>query len=494
MEQSNQNLPEAGAATERKQESVLLIKVRDKMAYFGILALLFGFLFCYCFHDFLDFSGGTVVVIFAVSSFAFLYLVSYGLEFRWNRRSLPGILAALLLVVSSWRTDSGFLHFFNMLGFLILFTRCIFQQFYRARKWRPGECFLNGVVFYCEAIISCFKWIPHLRSNIRARSGKRAAKMETLLKGVLLSVPVLIVVLYLLSEADLVFKSILEWIFKKWVFSAGASSNLFFIAVGFLIFYGFLYSIAGQTLRDGEPKACPNKDPGAIVIAAGAAGAVYLLFSMIQILFLFGGGLFELPDGMNYSSYARQGFFQLLFLVVLNLLVVLFCLYHYADKKNLRVVLTIICGGTFVMTASSAYRMMMYVEAYQMTFLRILVLWFLALLAVLLSGVTYYIYKRSFPLYRFGFTAVMAAYLILSLARPDSLVANYNISQGVESKVDYHYLLSLSRDAYPAILSTEEGRLAANGYLPRYVDPLDFRSFNWSRYQAQVAMEQAEVN
>ena len=38
---------------------------------------------------------------------------------------------------------------------------------------------------------------------------------------------------------------------------------------------------------------------------------LYVIFCGIQIIYLFGGGG-ELPAGVTYAEYARQGFFQLL--------------------------------------------------------------------------------------------------------------------------------------------------------------------------------------
>ena len=52
---------------------------------------------------------------------------------------------------------------------------------------------------------------------------------------------------------------------------------------------------------------------------------------------------------------------------------------------------------TYVMLASAVYRMVLYVQQYQLTFLRILVLWFLAMLFVLMAGVVILIFNRDFP-------------------------------------------------------------------------------------------------
>ena len=47
------------------------------------------------------------------------------------------------------------------------------------------------------------------------------------------------------------------------------------------------------------------------------------------------------------------------------------------ENVALRVVLTVFSACTYVMIASAAMRMLLYVDAYSLSFLRILVLWFL---------------------------------------------------------------------------------------------------------------------
>ena len=63
-------------------------------------------------------------------------------------------------------------------------------------------------------------------------------------------------------------------------------------------------------------------EPVTAVTCMSAIALLYLFFCGIQVIYLFlGKG--SLPEGVTYSSYARQGFFQLLFVAVLNLGMVL---------------------------------------------------------------------------------------------------------------------------------------------------------------------------
>ncbi|MFR8843973.1 MAG: DUF4153 domain-containing protein [Waltera sp.] len=54
-------------------------------------------------------------------------------------------------------------------------------------------------------------------------------------------------------------------------------------------------------------------------------------FSGIQIFGLFLGKM-QLPEGYTYAQYAREGFFQLLAVSILNLILVLVCLSFFLGK------------------------------------------------------------------------------------------------------------------------------------------------------------------
>lgn len=59
-------------------------------------------------------------------------------------------------------------------------------------------------------------------------------------------------------------------------------------------------------------------------------------------------------------------------------------------------VLLVISMCTYVMIASAIYRMLLYVGQYHLTFLRVLVLWFLAMMVILMAGVVALIFNRVF--------------------------------------------------------------------------------------------------
>ena len=210
-------------------------------------------------------------------------------------------------------------------------------------------------------------------------------------------------------------------------------------------------------------------EPIIAIIVTAALSVLYLMFSVIQILYLFIGNM-RLPDGYTYSSYAREGFFQLLAVCILNLMIVLICLYLFRENSVLKAILTIISGCTFIMILSSALRMLMYINRYNLTFLRIFVLWSLSVIFLLMAGVTISIYMHKFPLFTYSMVIVTVFYIGLSFSRPDYWIAKYNLNpEHIEYLDDYdtrdsgNYLGKLSADAAPILLNEK-----SNPYLAEH--------------------------
>ena len=194
---------------------------------------------------------------------------------------------------------------------------------------------------------------------------------------------------------------------------------------------------------------------------------IYVFYSMIQIIFLFlrpGSGL---PDGMTYSQYAHEGFWQLLFVSVINFAAVLICMQVFGENRMLRILLCVISVCTCVMILSAAYRMMLYVGEYNLTFLRVLVLWFLAVLMLIFFGVIYSIFRRRFRLFKYIMLIVSVMYIGFSFSHVDRIIAGYNISntESMNSEDVYYLMYGLSADAAPEIAQMNVGELKELGVL-----------------------------
>ena len=146
------------------------------------------------------------------------------------------------------------------------------------------------------------------------------------------------------------------------------------------------------------------------------------------------------------------------------------------------------------MILSSALRMLMYINRYNLTLLRILVLWALAVIFLLMMGVTVLIYKNSFPLFPYGMMVVTVFYIVLSFSRPDYWIARYNLEQehltyldGYDIYNNQSYLSTLSADAAPILLNDKYNFYIkeANDYIHEYGFPDNYDEIKDYLYQEE---------
>lgn len=493
--------------------------LQQNTLFFLVTALLYSVCFTIAFYK--NYVGLTFPLITIITLVVCgLFLKKSGII--WKTENLYYMVPIVLLGISTMLTTNEFTIFFNTVGILLLITVFMIQQTYAENKWNLGQYICNMLFLYICMIPEIAAPFSNLGKYIRRKKviEQKNTNTKYIVTGILIGVPMLAFVLALLSSADAIFSEYIgagfQWLWKNIFFSPNIVLVVALLIIGFFGSYTFLSALTLNNMPEWT-KEKPKKNPVIAVTFISMITVVYLIFSVIQIVFLFSGGTI-LPDGYTYAEYAHQGFFQLLFLCIFNLILVLCCMAVFEMNKWLKMILLIFSACTYVMIASSAYRMILYISNYHLTFLRILVLWFLALLVVLMAGVIRNIQKKEFPLFRYGMVVVTVFYLVLSFSHFDYWIAKYNISR-IGSEIAYEdvfYLCNLSLDAVPALKTLEPEHQHEEGYrgleensgsdeyywecpackLENYLEQieentgLNIRTFNLSKYQAAKAAEE----
>lgn len=189
---------------------------------------------------------------------------------------------------------------------------------------------------------------------------------------------------------------------------------------------------------------------------------LYLVFCGLQLMYLFSNGLFALPEGYTFAEYARRGFFELLAVAMINVVLMLIATAYFEESKFLRRLLTLMTICTYIMIGSAAYRMLLYIGAYHLTFLRLFVLLALVILSLILAGVIIAVYRKSFPLFRYCVAVITVCYLAFAFSKPDYYIASYleEHKDVLTSEEAVFLTQDLSLDAAPIVLPllSEENR------------------------------------
>ena len=276
--------------------------------------------------------------------------------------------------------------------------------------------------------------------------------------GLGISLPLLAVILPLLLSSDVIFQGFFKNMFD-FSLEVDPGAVLFMMIVVFVASYVMLCRFGQPMKFAAAPVTDKRRYSPVIAITVNVVLlSVYLLYCGIQVIYLFlrQGNL---PEGYTYSSYAHEGFFQLVFVCLINIVLVLLCRKYSADNLVLKSLLCLISGCTYVMIASAAYRMFLYIGAYKLTFLRLYVLWALVVMAVVMAGIIGYLFLPRMPFARFAAGVLVGLWMIFAYAKPDYQIAAYNI----QYHDDDSYILRLSFDAVPAIAKYDaSGKLLAD--------------------------------
>lgn len=400
---------------------------------------------------------GMAILLWVVASIVYLQETMKRCEIKKKKGSLSLSVVMLLLGVSTILTDNGYIIFMNNVAFFLVVVLFLLYQVADLGNWGIGLAIKELFFAVCGAISNLFSpFIDGLAWWGDYRTHKKKWGNQVGL-GLLIAAPCVIILGSFLASADAVFGNFIKSILLEIRFST-------IIHLGFLFFFGLFSSYCGVRFCFGayQEKSTKNVEKIEPIMAITFTIAIlllYLCFCWIQVVYLF-TGYGDLPDGMTYASYARTGFFQLLIVCVLNLILVLGIKKYFREHKALNGILLAICGCSYIMIASSVYRMALYISVYRLTFLRVFVLTALLAITFLLTFVVIRIVKKNFPIFKYSVAAVCIIYLAFSFARVDYIIAAYDLAHvdeidRVERNRDRYsilnYVSELSTDAAPAI-------------------------------------------
>lgn len=419
-------------------------------------------------------------------------------------RVLPPAAGILLLGLSTAMTANFEVQFINRTGILLLSAMLILRSFCQTENWQFGKYFSSVFSLLFTALARLPDPVRALLALRRGGTERKNGKGRYVLLGLAVSLPLCFVVLVLLCSADGVFRMLVERVFSYDLeFENSLITTIKSLWLFLLGFFGLFCTLAGQAQSpvDSNLRETKRHEPVTAITFVSVLTAIYLAFCAVQVIYLFAGAQSRLAVcGFSYASYARQGFFQLLFVSFLNAALVVFCSWKFRESRVLRALLTLVCACTYVLIASSAYRMLLYVDVYGLTFLRLLVLWFLGVLVILMAGIVVSLYRRGWNLFRFTCCVCLSLWLVFSFAKPDRVAARYNLGRfGMTDDTVRLTLYELSLDAVPVLAGLDydgayssEWRGYQSSTVPRALDAHGLRGFNLAVWEAARSVADAE--
>lgn len=468
--------------------------------FVSIGSLIYAAFYTFCLYKN---SSGITYPFFVGGTCLFFFFYLKKLRVTAKKSSLFLTASLLLLGLSTCLTDSYILITYNKLGIFFLLFYMVLHNLYEDKDWNIPK-YLGAVInLLFTSLVFLFRPFTDFYAFLNERKKKNhklGGKGKYIFAGVLIAFPLLFVILLLLYEADAVFSNLFDQIIFFHIY-VNFEDHIWGISFLFLFIFFASYCILTRiSIHDLKEEVFDKRtaEPVTGITFTALISLVYLIFCYIQVVYLF-GGFGTLPEGYTYASYAREGFFQLVFVCFINLSLVLICIRRFRENKILKGILTFISICTYIMIASSAYRMLLYIQTYYLTFLRFFVLWMLLVLSLLMAGALIMIYRESFPLTRYYVITITILYLAFSFAHPDYWIAKYNLNHiylSGEAPLEYqyrygyddfHYLVRLSDDAAPVIFANAEKLdYEEESWFLTYKDSIEEEISEWEEGKAPI--------
>lgn len=268
--------------------------------------------------------------------------------------------------------------------------------------------------------------------------------------GLAISAPILLLVLFLLVNADAMFAEIVSALFSFSFVEAGKNTLILLVAILIGLYVGRLVN------KNLKSKPFPHSP----IKPLGYANVVFMtiirVFVLIYALFLSTSIItcLKLTDKtVDYQvvSAARNGFFQLLIVALINVSMFLIVKVLSERSKAIKIGLTLIGVETLGIIISALVKMLLYVSSFGLTILRFNTSIFMMILFVC---VTIFISAlwRDYNYTRLTTAFVALCILGLSFINSGNLIAQYNFQQfntGKITEFDADILNKIAVEAVP---------------------------------------------
>ncbi|WP_342430760.1 DUF4173 domain-containing protein [Neobacillus sp. FSL H8-0543] len=322
--------------------------------------------------------------------------------------------------------------------------------------------------------------------------------------GLLISIPVLFVVLRLLMSADTQFELLIGGI-PQWFEVVNAETVMRIIIVFFYTFaiFGLLQVLFKKQIKAIKQDLNVDSFKMDAIIAITVLvliNTVYLLFTVVQFKYFFSG---TLQGDFTYAEYARKGFFELLFVTLINLSIIIFVL-NFVDRipvfvsKFVQIMLTVLVLVSGVMLCSAFLRLSMYEQAYGFTFIRIMSHSFMIFLVVIFMYTLVKIWIEKLSLFHFYFISSLLYYTAINIIDLEKIIVTQNIERYEQSgKIDIYHLNNMSYSGVMGLIDLYEKDQSLPGLRGILIerkqealqDNLPWQSYNLKREQANERLK-----
>ena len=327
-----------------------------------------------------EFYYGVFVLPFVIAIIVYLYVFKD--EKYLNKKAYYLLIPIVLILLSSVITpidDSNLVINVFVLPILIsVFLILLTNKNYSIKGFIPLWIFK----LFPKRLFSNLKYI-----KFDGNKKINTKKISKVFAGILIGGGIGIILLVLLTSGDIYFSSFIDKLFNLEILSKLIIDP--FNIIEYFIWFLLIYSVYVNVIKFKNDKMVESKkemvDKTIVSTILCIVNFIFLLFLVSEISKLTSNFL-HLPVKYTYAKYAREGFFQLLFVTIINFIMMVYFIYKTDILKESKIVkwlLIVLSGFSIILIFNSYYRMFLYISHYGFTVLRLQVILFLLMELIL---------------------------------------------------------------------------------------------------------------
>ncbi len=441
---------------------------------FAWASLVVGYLFCRAFPIF-DAPLGSFLLLTLLFVITLVVLKKDGTHI--GKAAVGWFIMGFAIALALVLTSNPVLHFVGFFFALAVYGYAVYSaNFNRLQNGLSDLVIVDFVrallIFPLGSLADVFKAMFY---------GKASSCGKVLLKiigGVALAVVPTVIVFTLLSY-DSGFTGILSDVFD---FGVGdvfnhIGSMILGLPVGMYIFGAYIASRKGSGSSDSVERYQKTVEGMRLlpvvtsVVAALPLCFIYVVFFISQWKYYVSAFSGVLPEGFSLSDYAREGFFQLCAVSVINLIIVIAIgtLMRRSNNKRplaLRIISIVYSVITLILIATAMSKMVLYIGNLGLTRKRVYASWLMVIIAVVFVFIIIKQFVPKFKTVGVSVILVVTAVALLSFLNVDGFIARYNVDRYLDGSletVDVWALRDLGDAAVPEVVRLAKEMDKQNG-------------------------------
>ncbi|SJZ38693.1 DUF4153 domain-containing protein [Anaerorhabdus furcosa] len=338
--------------------------------------------------------------------------------------------------------NNEFVHF---MGLCFMIAALIIGYAYVERPWDKTKD-INCMEFVDSIFVTPFTCFGGLFKVLTTftKNKKKNKTTQSIIIGLCIAGPLMVVILSLLVQADYLFmKSVSNFMTEILEMFNDVQLDRIFVDIVFgSLTASFMYGVVKGNEKEEIKKVFSKNEKRitmeslTMIISFVPLLIVYLIFFVAQITYYTNGIIGQLPLGYTYAEYARSGFFELIRIAVINLIIIMIMnsLSKNNDNKTVKYLTLGFSIVSIIMGVLSMSKMLLYISAYGLTTLRIVTMWFMILLLVFFVFIITHVLNIRFKTLKNCLFAFLILFTLLTFMNVDGVVGWYNTSHDSSEK------------------------------------------------------------